>query len=242
MRVLCFEQLAGGSNPWNLRLKNWKVWEEGRRLATTAPPRTTGRPPSNGLCVSHSRYRDYHMVIYKLIDDQRTQRFRNRDWKCREARRLGPAEIPRQFLANVWEPEYVRRGVCSFAPNGVEKDSPFVVVRERRGIAGRNKDLFSGGTRCEVSAGLAIDLGGHELSPEGLRLGAAQLRFDIACQESMEQVVGQEGQQSKGLDRLRRGQAECARPLYELTPVPGFRSLRLRSLHGFPALWQHIEC
>ena len=23
---------------------------------------------------------------------------------------------------------------------------------------------------------------------------------------------------------------------------PGFESLRLRSLHGFPALWQHIEC
>src|ERR1017187_5246230 len=22
----------------------------------------------------------------------------------------------------------------------------------------------------------------------------------------------------------------------------GFESLRLRSLHGFPALWQHIEC
>jgi len=24
--------------------------------------------------------------------------------------------------------------------------------------------------------------------------------------------------------------------------MPGFESLRLRSLHGFPALWQHIEC
>jgi hypothetical protein len=23
--------------------------------------------------------------------------------------------------------------------------------------------------------------------------------------------------------------------------MPGFESLRLRSLHGFPALWQHIE-
>jgi len=38
------------------------------------------------------------------------------------------------------------------------------------------------------------------------------------------------------------GQAEFSRPLYGLTPVPAFESLRLRSLHGFPALWQHIEC
>jgi hypothetical protein len=35
---------------------------------------------------------------------------------------------------------------------------------------------------------------------------------------------------------------EFARPLYGLTPMPGFESLRLGSLHGFPALWQHIEC
>ena len=24
--------------------------------------------------------------------------------------------------------------------------------------------------------------------------------------------------------------------------MPGLEALRLRSLHGFPALWQHIEC
>jgi hypothetical protein len=46
-------------------------------------------------------------------------------------------------------------------------------------------------------------LSGDELSPEGLRLRAAKLGFDIACQESVEQVVGQEGQQGKGLDRVR---------------------------------------
>ena len=42
--------------------------------------------------------------------------------------------------------------------------------------------------------------------------------------------------------RLGRAEAECATPSYGLTPVPGFESLRLRSLHGFPVLWQHIEC
>jgi hypothetical protein len=46
-------------------------------------------------------------------------------------------------------------------------------------------------------------LGGDELRPKGLRLDAAQGGFDIASQESVEQVVGQEDQQGKGLDRLR---------------------------------------
>ena len=41
-----------------------------------------------------------------------------------------------------------------------------------------------------------------------------------------------------------RGQTEFTRPRYGITPVPGFEfeSLCLRLLHGFPALWQHIEC
>ena len=30
--------------------------------------------------------------------------------------------------------------------------------------------------------------------------------------------------------------------MYGLTPMPGFECVRLRSLHRFPALWQHIEC
>ena len=39
-----------------------------------------------------------------------------------------------------------------------------------------------------------------------------------------------------------RRQGECARQLYGLTPVAGSEPLRRRSFHGFPALWQHIEC
>ena len=34
---------------------------------------------------------------------------------------------------------------------------------------------------------------------------------------------------------------EVAGPLYGLTPV-SVRVPRLRSLYGFPALWEHIEC
>src|SRR5208282_4481173 len=115
-----------------------------------------------------------------------------------ETARIGHRCDPRQILAIVLACGKAGRGVFSIATDSAEKDSSVGLLRAQKESNRPKKDLFSGGRRCQASSGLGIDLRGDELSPEGLRLGAAQLRFDIACQESVEQVVSQEGPQGKG--------------------------------------------
>jgi hypothetical protein len=123
------------------------------------------------------------MDFASIVGSSRIREVRAADWAGLHS--LG------RFLRTFWWRECGQRGFVDRAGPPRERLSRYFGESAAKN---QSKKISLRGTRCEASSRLAIDLCGNELRPEGLRLGAAtQSGFDIACQESVEQVVGQEG-------------------------------------------------
>jgi len=62
------------------------------------------------------------------------QRFRNRDWKCSELRRLGRAVIPGSFLGRFGWLEKPGEGLFLSLRSSAAKGSPVALVKTQKGI------------------------------------------------------------------------------------------------------------
>ena len=58
------------------------------------------------------------------------------------------------------------------------------------------------GSALRNGSGVGVEFGGDQTSPVFLRLGAAQLGFEVQTDESMKDVVGQEDRQQERLDGM----------------------------------------
>jgi hypothetical protein len=67
-------------------------------------------------------------------DSDGAQRFRNRDWKCSELRRLGRAVIPGSFLGRFGWLEKPGEGLFLSLRSSAAKGSPVALVKTQKGI------------------------------------------------------------------------------------------------------------